>query len=113
MRWPRCTRCGETRMGLLWYLASILVWWRISAILGGGLSRYGKLADVGFMIAVTAFFHAGWWLPYISWIAFGEFLFFWKYPERKAAFLVFAILSLAAYSVVAFYDPKGGDLWPL
>jgi hypothetical protein len=97
-------------MGLLWYLAAILVWWLISGILGGGHSH---IADVGFMIAATAFFYGVWWLPYISWIAFGEFHFFWKYPERKAPFFVFAILSFAAYLAVALYFPNSRGLWPL
>jgi hypothetical protein len=102
---------GGNKMG--WYLAAILVWWVISGILGGGISPSGTLANVGEMIAVTAFFYAQWWLPYISWIAFGEFHFFWNYPARKKPFFVFAILSFAAYSALVFYYPKWGDLWPL
>ncbi len=99
-------------MGLLWYLAAILVWWLISGILGGS-GQHSHLADVWIAIAFTAFFYAGWWLSYISWIAFGEFLFFNSYPARKTPFFVFAILSFAAYLVVALNYPKWSGLWPL
>lgn len=107
-------------MRFLWYVAAILIWWLVGGVLGA-LGPHGDLAawlhDFGFAAAMTAFFFVGWWLPYTSWLALGELLFFWIYPGRKTPFVAFAVLSFVTYSTVALYYPKWSSvpellIWP-
>ena len=107
-------------MALLWFVASILIWWLVGGIVGA-LGPHGSLAtwlhDFGLAAAMTAFFFVGWWLPYTSWLALGELLCFSVYPGRKTPFAAFAVLSFVAYSTVALHYPKWSSvpellIWP-
>jgi len=92
-----------TVMGLLWYIAAILTWW-ITGTLIVGASTFG--------FAIVIMLDLPWWLPYTTWIALGELIFFSRTPNRKEPFVFFAILSLTVYAWVtlAVVPPKS---WPL
>jgi hypothetical protein len=108
------------RLALLWYVASILIWWLVGGVVGA-LGPHNSLVewfhDFGFSAALTAFFFVGWWLPYTSWLALGEFLFFRIYPGLKAPFVAFAVLSFVTYATVALHYPNWSSapellIWP-
>jgi len=114
--------CWKTimRLALLWYVAAILIWWLASGVVGA-LGPHNSLVewlhDLGFGAALTAFFFIGWWLPYTSWLALGEFLFFRIYPHRKTPFVGFAVLSFVSYTTVALHYPNWSStpellIWP-
>jgi hypothetical protein len=108
------------RLALLWYFASILIWWLVGGVVGA-LGPHNGLAewfhDFGFAAALSAFFFAGWWLPYTSWLALGYFLFFRITPGLIMPFVAFAVLSFAIYSTVALRYPNWSSvpellIWP-
>ena len=108
------------RLALLWYVASILIWWLVGGAMGA-LGPHKSLVewfhDFGFSAALTAFFFAGWWLPYTSWLALGEFFFFRIYPVLKTPFVAFAVLSFATHTTVALHYPNWDSppellIWP-
>jgi hypothetical protein len=108
------------RLALLWYVASILIWWLVGGAVGA-LGPHNSLVewfhDFGFSAALTAFFFTGWWLPYTSWLALGEFFFFRIYPVPKTPFVAFAVLSFVTYTTVALHYPNWSStpellIWP-
>ncbi len=60
---------GAITMGLLWYLAAILIWWLAGGLLGalGPHDDFGNLLrDFEESVTMTAFFTVPFWFPYIS-----------------------------------------------
>ena len=94
-------------MGMLWYIGAILVWCVVAGVIGGGLAGFGSA------LAMTAFFYLPWWLPFITWMAFGEAVLSLTKPDRRVPFFVFAAFSLLIFSVIACIYPKWSELWPL
>jgi hypothetical protein len=90
-------------MGMLWYVAAILIWWLIGGLIGGH-GQHGAFAfwleDVEFASVVTIVWYFPWWLPYVTWIALGELILFRRYLGRRAIFAAFAVLSLLVYSAL-------------
>jgi hypothetical protein len=80
--------------------------------------QFGRVVSrLWFFRRLDRLFFVGWWLPYTSWLALGEFIFFLIYPGLKAPFVAFAVLSFVTYARVALHYPNWSSapellIWP-
>src|SRR5689334_15251924 len=61
-----------TMIGVLWYVAAIFIWWLIGCYFVGGEGGTYGFQDFLFGMGVAVLWTLPWWLPYSTWIAFGE-----------------------------------------
>jgi len=100
---------GGTVMGLLWYVAAILIWWVVAGCVGG----YSGLLDFVMMMGFTAFFYIPWWFTYVTCLAVGEAILFEIAPRRRLLFVIFAGLSFVVLWTIESSYPNWhsvGDL---
>jgi hypothetical protein len=102
-------------MGVLWYIAAMLVWWVVSGFLAGGIQPYSTLKDFEFGVAAAIFWFIPFWLPYITWMALGELILFRRYPNRRTPFVTFAVISLVIFTALSqafFHQLRLMVVWP-
>lgn len=102
-------------LGLLWYVGSVLLWWATAGVYCN--MGFWPVHAFLFCLGTNAFFYAPFWIFFTVWIAVGEAVLFWKYPNRWTAFFTFVLGSLVAYSLVVKFrilpSPRYGELWKM